>query len=74
MNVTRVDCNKERAMRIAIRELNKTGIKLDYQDENEIKFYWNGDMISFWPYSRWYRSNTIEGRGLSSLLKKLKAK
>lgn len=59
----------------AIDELTKIGIKLEYQDDTEIWFYWKGSRVKFWPYSGWHSGRSIkDGRGLKELIKQLKNK
>lgn len=72
-NIERQNKLQPTRMQTAIKSLNDLGIKLEYQDETEIWFYWKGHRIKYWPYSGWSSGQSIkDGRGLSTLLKQLK--
>lgn len=60
-------------MEYAIKKLEALGIRFNYQDETTIRFYWDGSMITFYPYSGWFSGKGIkQGRGLTKLLNQLK--
>jgi hypothetical protein len=60
-------------MEYAIKKLTELGIKLHFQDETTIRFFWKDSMVSFYPYSGWHSGKTIiDGRGIEKLLKQLK--
>lgn len=60
-------------MQKALEELQKVGVQISYQDKKQIRFFWKGKTVSFFPYSGWHSGQTItDGRGLNNLLKQLK--
>lgn len=60
-------------MEYAIEKLTGLGIKLDFQDETTIRFFWKGNKIEFYPFSGWHQGKGIvAGRGIDNLLKQLK--
>lgn len=74
-NIERQNKLQPTRMETAIKSLNDLGIKLEYQDETVIWFHWMGHRVTYWPYSGWSSGQSIkDGRGLSRLLKQLKAK
>lgn len=60
-------------MNTAIIELDRVGILEFDADDTTIKFMFNGNQITFFPYSGWHHGKGIKpGRGLQNLLKQLK--
>ncbi len=49
------------------------GFDICFETETELRFYFKGAMIKYYPYSGWATGMTIkDGRGLQNLLKQLK--
>lgn len=60
-------------MEYAIKKLDELGIKLNFQDQTTIRFFWKGNYISLYPYSGWHQGKGIvAGRGIDKLLSQLK--
>lgn len=57
----------------AIREIEKLGFKITYQDKRKINFWFKGSAVHFFPYTGWASGKSIvDGRGIENLLKQLK--
>lgn len=71
--------NKQRQQRLepsridnAIREITKLGLEIIEKNSKDIKFKYNGNVITFFPYTGWHTGKGInDGRGLQNLLKQL---
>jgi hypothetical protein len=60
-------------MEYAIQKLYEIGIFILTKDDTKITFPWDGETVTFYPYSGWHTGKTIkDGRGLDNLLKQLK--
>lgn len=52
--------------------LERMGFEVEQAGETQLRFMFNGGMISFWPYSGWHSGKTIkDGRGFHNLLKQI---
>lgn len=73
LNIERQTTMEPLRMQRAIKAITDCGIKLEFQDETVIWFYFRGHRVTYWPYSGWSSGQSIkDGRGLSRLLKQLK--
>lgn len=59
-------------MQTALEALAKLGFKPKH-DDKKIEFDYNGNLVTFFPYSGWHTGKGIkDGRGLQNLLMQLK--
>lgn len=57
----------------AVQKLTEKGITITSKDSTKITFDWNGNKITFFPYSGWHTGKGIkDGRGINNLLNQLK--
>lgn len=63
---------KPKRIEFAIEQLAKVGIEIYYEDDTKIKFMYEGEVVTLFPYSGWHTGKSIQdGRGLKNLLKQL---
>lgn len=54
-------------------KLEQLGFEVEQAGETQLRFMFNGSVVSFWPYSGWHSGKDIkDGRGFLNLLKQLK--
>ncbi len=53
--------------------LEQLNIPITFEDETTIKFTFNGNTITYFPYTGWHTGKGIkDGRGIANLYKQLK--
>lgn len=63
---------KER-LEYAEMQILSIGIDITFTCESRIEFYYNDELIQYYPFKAWATGKSIEdGRGLNNLLKQLK--
>ncbi len=68
----RQDILQPERIAIAKKKIMERGYDIISKSETELKFYYKGSMISFFPYSGWHSGAKIkDGRGLNNLLKQI---
>lgn len=56
----------------AKEKLTAAGMSITFESDTELKFTYNGETITFFPYSGWHSGKSIKpGRGILNLLKQL---
>lgn len=76
--MSRLDTDRQKELEpkrieFAVQQLEKTGIVIDLVDDTKIKFKWENEWVTFFPYSGWASGKSIkDGRGIDNLLKQLK--
>lgn len=56
----------------ATDRISKLGYEIKYQDNTKIKFDYQGEEVTLFPYSGWHSGKSIkDGRGIENLLKQL---
>ena len=56
----------------AIDAITNLGFEIVNEDETKIQFFFEGEWVTFYPYSGWHTGKSIkDGRGLQNLLKQL---
>lgn len=54
-------------------KLEEIGIDVIFECESRIEFYYDGELIQYYPFKQWATGKSIEdGRGLNNLLKQIK--
>lgn len=62
-------------MQAALTKIAELGYPTKQVDETRLEFVFNGNKISYWPYSGWASGKGIkDGRGLENLLQQLPKK
>jgi hypothetical protein len=57
----------------AVKQLQKAGKEIHFQDHNTVQFWHNDNLITLYPYTGWHTGKGIkDGRGIANLLKQLK--
>ena len=52
--------------------LKAAGIDFTTPNPSKIQIIYNGELVSFWPYTGWHSGKSIEaGRGIENLLKQI---
>jgi len=60
-------------MSYAIEQIEKLGYPVVHADGTKIKFFFNDEPVTLFPYSGWHTGKSIkDGRGLQNLLNQLK--
>lgn len=60
---------------VAKAAIEKLGYDIINEDSTSIEFFFNGELVKFFPYSGWHTGKSIkDGRGLNKLLRQLTAK
>lgn len=72
MNSNKKQIQKDRLEYAEMRIL-ELGIDIVFKCESRIEFYYNDELIQFFPFKSWSTGKSIQdGRGLENLLKQLK--
>lgn len=59
----------------AKKQIENLGYTISYESNTELRFEFNGNMVSLFPYSGWHSGKGIKsGRGISNLLDQIKNK
>jgi hypothetical protein len=57
----------------AVKQIEALGHKVHFKSENNIKFMFKDNEITYFPYSGWASGKGItDGRGINNLLKQIK--
>ena len=57
----------------AVKQIEALGHKVHFKSENNIRFMYKDNEITYFPYSGWASGKGItDGRGLQNLLKQIK--
>lgn len=60
-------------LNFAKNKLSKLGIEITFESQTELRFFFKGNEVKFFPYSGWHTGKSInDGRGINNLLKQLK--
>lgn len=60
-------------MEYAENAIRRLGLEIIYSDTKVLKFNFNGNLITLYPYSGWFSGKGIvQGRGIAKLLQQLK--
>ena len=76
--MARLDQDKQRKlepkrMQYAKDALKHLGLEILFECENTLRFNFNGNLITLYPYSGWFSGKGIkDGRGISNLIQQLK--
>lgn len=66
---------QEPRIQYAIESITNLGYVVHYRDKSTIKFMFNGNEITFFPYTGWHSGKGIkDGRGVRNLLKQITLK
>ncbi len=54
-------------------KLEQLGFEVEQAGDTQLRFMFNGSIVSFWPYSGWCSGKSVkDGRGFPKLLGQLK--
>jgi hypothetical protein len=60
-------------METAKRKISELGFDILNENETDFQFLFNGNLITYFPYSGWHSGKGIkDGRGLEKLLKQIR--
>jgi len=67
----RINIQRERK-HLAIDKLSAAGYDCHYESDSEIRFFYNGNEITYFPFKQWFTGKGIkDGRMLDNLLKQI---
>lgn len=73
LNIERQKELEPKRMEFAINVIKHLSLDITFQDKTTLKFMFNGNEITLYPYSGWHTGKGIKsGRGIENLLKQLK--
>lgn len=74
LNIERQELLEPIRMKTCQEKLESLGFIVRNDGATKLTFSYNGNIISFWPYSGWHSGKGIKpGRGFAKLLKQLTA-
>lgn len=73
LNIDRQNKLEPKRMEYAENAIRRLGLEIIYSDAKVLKFNFNGNLITLYPYSGWFSGKGIvQGRGIAKLLQQLK--
>ncbi len=60
-------------MEFAKEKLQELGIEITFENKNELRFEYKGELVRLFPFSGWHSGKSInDGRGIFKLINQLK--
>lgn len=76
--MSRLDREREKKLEperinFAVQQIQAIGLTIQEKNNKMIRFYFNSNLITLFPYSGWFSGKGIKpGRGIKNLIKQLK--